>query len=263
MRLRDLEVGFELEFSHDMKEKDILKALELLAPSPNGKRRRDRYFVTYDGSVRCNNSHTSLEIITPVWPFATALKNLQTIFDFMALTGAEVNASCGLHVNMGFIDKMNAKKIDRLKLVLLSNEEKWLKVFGRTSNGYCVPFVKRMKDNYTNYRSWRRYATSTIDDPKTFIITREKASSEKYDAVNRVKLPRKKFVEFRVIGNKNYHFRHDEVVEAIKDFAYAMLDSTTSKRNRTFETALNEASKRMIPPPKVKITAPTILSRAA
>jgi hypothetical protein len=213
-----IEIGFELEFGCDATDSEIRNMLKGIFPETrNAKKRRDRFTVTWDGSVDTNRENSSIEVITPVWTGSNVSKNLKKLFDMMILLNAETNSSTGLHINIGYRDPKKTMLIDESKLILNVDQNKWLKAFKRTRCEYStkvvVPFNSRKDTVATIYNKMK----NKVESP------------DKFDAINLSKLNVKKgkgWIEFRIVGGKDYHKRYTDVRNAMIHF-YEALNSST------------------------------------
>ena len=224
-----IEVGYELEMGVDAPSSTIRGAVNAIFPeivNRNSSKARDKFTVTTDPSVETNRDNSDVEIVTPVWTLKNGLKAIDKLFTLMELMNAQTNASCGLHINLGFSLKSETKKIDEAKLVLLVDEHKWLKAFKRTRNEFVEPMKKglRLKKNDTQNRVFTKLKNKII-------------LKDKYDSINMSKLNIKKgagWIEFRIVGGKNYHKRLREVKTVILHFAESLQASTNTvdKKNK-------------------------------
>ena len=224
-----IEVGYELEMGVDAPSSTIRGAVKAIFPEiadRNSSKARDKFTVTTDYSVETNRNNSNVEIVTPVWNLKNGLKAIDKLFTLMELMNAHTNASCGLHINLGFSRKSETKKIDEAKLVLLVDEHKWMKVFKRTCNEYVEPMKKglRLRKN----------------DSQDRVFTKLKNKIEnkyKYDSINMSKLNIENgtgWIEFRIVGGKNYHKRLREIKTVILHFAESLQASTNTvdKKNK-------------------------------
>ena len=224
-----IEVGYELEMGVDAPSSTIRGAVNAIFPeivNRNSSKARDKFTVTTDPSVETNRDNSDVEIVTPVWTLKNGLKAIDKLFTLMELMNAQTNASCGLHINLGFSLKSETKKIDEAKLVLLVDEQKWLKTFKRTRNEFVEPMKKglRLKKNDTQNRVFTKLKNKII-------------LKDKYDSINMSKLNIKKgagWIEFRIVGGKNYHKRLREVKTVILHCAESLQASTNTvdKKNK-------------------------------
>ena len=224
-----IEVGYELEMGVDAPSSAIRGAVKAIFPEivdRNSSKVRDKFTVTTDYSVETNRDNPNVEIVTPVWNLKNGLKAIDKLFTLMELMNAHTNASCGLHINLGFSRKSETKKIDEAKLVLLVDEHKWLKAFKRTRNEFVDPMKKglRLKKNDSQDRVFTKLKDKIVD-------------KYKYDSINMLRLNIKKgtgWIEFRIVGGKNYHKRLREVKTVILHFAESLQASTNTvdKKNK-------------------------------
>ena len=224
-----IEVGYELEMGVDAPSSTIRGAVKAIFPEigdRNSFKARDKFTVTTDFSVYTNRDNSNVEIVTPVWTLKNGLKAIDKLFTLMELMNAHTNASCGLHINLGFSRKSETKKIDEAKLVLLVDEQKWLKAFKRTHNEYANSMKKglRLKKNDSQDRVFTKLKNKIED-------------KDKFDSINMSRLNIKKgtgWIEFRIVGGKNYHKRLREVKTVILHFAESLQASTNTvdKKNK-------------------------------
>ena len=224
-----IEVGYELEMGVDAPSSTIRGAVKAIFPEigdRNSCKARDKFTVTTDFSVNTNRDNSNVEIVTPVWTLKNGLKAIDKLFTLMELMNAHTNASCGLHINLGFSRKSETKKIDEAKLVLLVDEHKWLKAFKRTRNEFVDPMKKglRLKKNDSQDRVFTKLKNKIED-------------KDKFDSINMSRLNIKKgtgWIEFRIVGGKNYHKRLREVKTVILHFAESLQASTNTvdKKNK-------------------------------
>jgi len=199
-------IGYEVEFCHDLDRKAIIKELKSLFPKEKWCSYKQRYLsrmkedakymftLDYDWSIDVDfdNQHP-YEIITPVWPKTTSVLNLMKILEWIEDSGGTTNKTTSLHVN---IDVPLMNKIDPISLVELVKEYKWLRKFKRINNIFCLPNYKNLPD---------------ID------------LEEKFLAISFRNFP--KYLEFRMIGGKDYHLRNLDIIDAINAFVEAILKS--------------------------------------
>ena len=213
-----IEVGYELEMGVDAPSSAIGGAVKAIFPEivdRNSFKARDKFTITGDPSVDTNRDNSDVEIVTPVWTLKNGLKAIDKLFTLMELMNAQTNASCGLHINLGFSQKSETKKIDEAKLVLLVDEQKWLKAFKRTNNEFVEPMKKglRLRKNDSQDRVFTKLKNKINDKAK-------------YDSINMSKLNIKKgtgWIEFRIVGGKNYHKRRREVKMATVSYTHLTL----------------------------------------
>ena len=101
-----------------------------------------------------------------------------------------------------------------------------MKVFKRTRNECVVPMKKglRLKKNDSQDRVFTKLKNKIVD-------------KDKFDSINMSRLNIKKgtgWIEFRIVGGKNYHKRLREVKTVILHFAESLQASTNTvdKKNK-------------------------------
>lgn len=75
-----------------------------------------------DPSIRARNGRVACEFVSPVYKGAEGLRQLIADVNAIKALGATVNATCGMHVHVGF-DKSNAEAAEKLA-TLVANFEK-------------------------------------------------------------------------------------------------------------------------------------------
>ena len=111
-----IEVGYELEMGVDAPSSTIRGAVKAIFPEigdRNSCKARDKFIVKTDPSVYTNRDNSDVEIVTPVWTLKNGLKAIDKLFTLMELMNAHTNASCGLHINLGFSRKSETKRLMR------------------------------------------------------------------------------------------------------------------------------------------------------
>ena len=126
-----------------------------------------------DGSITANRSgHTGCEIVSPILRGAEGLAQVESVIAVLNEKGHKVNASCGVHVHVGFAGK-SGEELARL-ITLVSFLEKGL---------YAVTGTKsRERSNWClSTKKVSRYSDTEIKNAKQFL--RHK-SNEKYSILN-------------------------------------------------------------------------------
>jgi Putative amidoligase enzyme len=251
--MTDLQIGFELEFCSADNHPVILEQLRALGLNityddrhRNPARVNTNWYLTHDGSVRWQNGDPrgptqGHELISPVFPLEPGLKIIQGLFKWIENNGHWTNSSTGFHVGISFVNKPKNSQINRLKLLALLEEDKYLRKFKRTSNRFCRSHKKNLSKQFADTLAYAyRYAGDKAQTAK--MLTPEYLQgaipTNKYFSVNFGKLTQN-YLEFRIIGGKNYHKRFDDVKEAILHFCECMQKST-SKRLTTAEKEIIE-----------------------
>lgn len=231
MKSSDIEIGYELEFGSNLTTNNLKKGIQTIFKNGDD-RTRGNWRVGTDGSIRTNFSE-EIEIASPVFSLKEGMRNLGIMFEYMSMIDADVNDSCGLHINIGFKDKKFTKTLDPLKVVMLTDEDKWLRSFRRLRNSHCNSVRKTIASLYKN---------GVEPDFDKSLAMFKRSHRTKYDAVNTTKLSYG-YVEFRIMGNKHYHRRFADVADGIAHFTEAMLDTANNRRNDVYETEIDKLAK--------------------
>lgn len=210
---RNLEIGFELEFGHDITKKEVRRIVSEAFPNVEWGKGKHKFQLIDDGSVWTRRKKDS-ELITPAWSAGIAVKNLHKLFGIMKSFNATTDKTTGIHVNIGWKDVDEITRISPLKVLVYSNEEKWLKRFDRESNRWCRAYRYPVAGRASNFVYDHRFiarvenAMNTLNNTKNRFINFDKAIHG--------------YIEFRGIGGVNYHKKYDVVLQAIDEFVYAI-----------------------------------------
>lgn len=168
--------------------------------------------------------YMDIEFQTPKQNEKEAFELLEEILSYLVIMTEEkifiTNQSCGFHINM------SEKNIFQhgFQLQYYSNilhnfdESKILKTFGRENSTYCRNFKKTNRCNTVKSIYNRiKYLDDIQDDVNYY---NRVPSNKKYYSVALRENPRRSNehnhrIEFRGIGNKDYHLRTKDLTEAI------------------------------------------------
>lgn len=208
----------------------IKRAMYDLAQDENGE---SLIQFGVDSSVKnVPPGYTPIEIRTSVARSRVGLKLFEEMLCFLYLASQTgdwlTNETCGLHINIseeGVFDRV--EQVDYYCHVLSHFDElAVLEIFGRIDNRYCHPFFKDLaarsfdetKRLYQNLKRRERAAADRGD-------VKWKVNEGKYLAVSLRDSPvhdgyegdeqTAQRIEFRCIGNTDYHLRFDELNESI------------------------------------------------
>lgn len=223
--MNDVLIGFEFELGCKLNKHSFMNKLkEDLGFKFNPQSNTKLWHITFDTSPRMPEGYYSHELVSPVFPLETGLDVLKKVFTWMKLNGCITNYTTGFHVNLSFKDKELNSKIDPLKLILFLDEEGILRQFQRLRNSFC-----QGHQGVLRYYAYEGVYKSENDLRKGLII-------EKEMFVNLEKFKKKKYLEFRGMGNRNYHKRYDEVVSNILHFVDCMEASIdANKKQKLFD----------------------------
>jgi hypothetical protein len=140
-----IECGFEFEFGHNVSVKTIKEVFKVnyleykikeVYPYSSLKN-RDMFIFKWDETVITNAKH-NLEIATPVFKGQYSIyKNFEHIFNILKILNVITDKCCSIHINIGFSESEEIKKIDLGRLYLYIDERYYLKKFNRMNNDYC------------------------------------------------------------------------------------------------------------------------------
>lgn len=223
--MNDVLIGFEFELGCKLNKHSFMNKLkEDLGFKFNPQSNTKLWHITFDTSLRMPEGYYSHELVSPVFPLETGLDVLKKVFTWMKLNRCITNYTTGFHVNLSFKDKELNSKIDPLKLILFLDEEGILRQFQRLRNSFC-----QGHQGVLRYYAYEGVYKSENDLRKGLII-------EKEMFVNLEKFKKKKYLEFRGMGNRNYHKRYDEVVSNILHFVDCMEASIdANKKQKLFD----------------------------
>lgn len=219
---KDLEIGFELEFGHDITKKAVIAAVSKAFPDVKWGRGKHKFNLVPDGSVWTRRAKDS-ELVTPAWSANEAVRNLYRLFCVLEEIGASTNHTTGIHVNIGWKNPYEIESVSPLKLLVYSNEEKWLKRFDREGNKWCLPYrrplktiAKRIKFN-ENFIDRLEDKMDSMNNTKNRFINFDKVEYG--------------YIEFRGLGGVDYHKKYALICDAIADFVIALNKSTEEDDN--------------------------------
>lgn len=229
-------VGFEFEFGSDKTRFQTYD--DVLALGISGR-------VTDDYSIKLNRTIHDCEIVTDPVSLKESSEVLSKVFRYMDDNNVETNKTTGIHINISCGDRVFMRKIDPETLIAASDDFYIAKQFKRDKNIYCKPwnqivkklnrYVKRYNKTSDSYKKWniRTEFTELVDamffsteeyrDTPYTDLLEEIEFESKYMSVNINNLVDFGYVEYRMIGGRNYHHKIDEIQEAIDHFCLGQL----------------------------------------
>lgn len=213
-----LEIGYEFEFAHDLRKCDIKENIESIlqikckwisrTDRAKSKTSQRKCFTLYhDFTIDVDyGDQNEWELVTPVWDYAEGIEHLIKILAWMEYSGGTTNKSTALHFGLSLKPPYKTQNVDKLQLIKNVDEEKILKKFKRLNNTWCIPHMK-----YLSKRSEKQ-------NPIIHTEQRDRAISFR----------RPHYMEFRMIGNKDYHKRWTDIVKTIEHCGKSMLSSYCS-----------------------------------
>jgi hypothetical protein len=245
--IQDMMVGFEIEFLSFIETKtvknELMKRLadflptpeDMVPTAPTWRFHRDssivldkRNLAEMVANVAHDGEWHGIEISSPALKLTDALESMRIIFDYIDKGNSSrvcfTNSSCGLHINISLPGGENhhvMQNINRLKLLMLLNEDAILKQFKRQNNRYCRsyrseilnPIIRLSRINLNNRIKEAIFRLNEIED--------------KYRTVNFGKLQTiMPYLEFRLMGGQNYHKRFSEVEKNVVIFCKIIEECT-------------------------------------
>lgn len=209
-----LRMGFELEFVSD----HYVDALRC-----NFRRFLPRQFVNGfwevkdDTTILTGSKRFSHEVASPVMGFEKAKNALHLCLLCLQYMEVETNYTCGLHINISTTSYKEMSGICPATLCAMVDEKKWMTIFRRQRNPYCCSQHKYIRNVS------RRLADSPLAVKLDHI--RDMLSEGADNAINIDKLCNNTdnpYVEFRMLGGKDYQFKWKQVTRAIDEFGRAV-----------------------------------------
>ena len=153
------------------------------------------------------------------------------------------NSSCGLHIGMSLPTPEQTLAVDPLDLMMLFDDEKWLKVFDREKSEVAMPHFapclrRHQSTTWGSFKRKRRRLSSVEDFKRLVKIHPQKYSSvnftkvaeyvkhsnswlyEDFEEENGYKL--KPYWEIRIAGGEDYQFHYSNIARMIQEFSQAV-----------------------------------------
>lgn len=225
----DIEEDLETRYDKTWAEvKEIVAQSLLNSPelgiSKFGEPSNGQWKLMDDGSItdKDGNEHPNIigygyELISPPLDASEALESMQKVFDWMSRHKIETNQSTGFHIN---ISMDNLDSLDPVKLILFLGDDYVLNKFDRSTSKYTKSQIQNL--------FWYVKNSNPSKDIKHengiyTIAKRVLLSSEKYRSVNFKKLElQNPYLEFRSVGNEDYHRRSEAILDTIGRFLVAL-----------------------------------------
>lgn len=210
---RNLEIGFELEFGHDITKKEVIRIVSAAFPEHEWGVGKHKFNLVPDGSVNTKRKKDS-ELVTPAWPARKAVANLEKLFRILKSIDATTDKTTGIHINIGWKDSEEITRVSPLKVLVYCNEAKWLNHFDRNASRWCKAYQIPLAN----------HAAGMVYDEQ--FVSRLEKSIGRIDKIGDRFINFDKsdygYIEFRGIGGVNYHKKYRSVVRALNDFVHAI-----------------------------------------
>lgn len=236
----------------------FLKKLKEIYP----EERWDKIFtIEMDGSLDDTDKKIGVEMIMKYDIGSKAIAKLVKVFSVLNNPEFSTTTECGLHVNMSHVDKKKNKKDIVFTVNQCLDKDKILKTFARSNNDYCVSNDKTTVSTYylfdelaEDLKSFMdsevRKMTKTTSDYVSYInlmnfsknlgnaTTLQKFRTIISDSIKDRFLSnweddrpaiapkcvdQKNYLEFRMIGGKDYQKKYPDVENSINEYLKAMI----------------------------------------
>jgi hypothetical protein len=180
------------------------------------KEHPNAWFIEPDGSLDLDDYHERVpaEVITPRWPASVAIENMklfkEKVFDFFDGSTDESDADIGCHTNISFENR----KIDMVKLILLSNTAFWASEFDREQNRYAKNQYEHL---VKKVRGTNGLEDMSLDDFRDLLA--DQISRNKFTDINILK---DEVIEFRFPGNDYFGEHFDLLINNTKWLIFSM-----------------------------------------
>jgi hypothetical protein len=236
MKFADIQIGYEFEFCSQIHQPEMPKKLKDDLNLKFIGRTKSQWRLAWDSSIKSyGDGYSHHELISPPLPYTESMTTLDRIFTWMEKNHCQTNSSTGLHVSINFIDHEKNKKIDPIKLILFIPDGKILLQYKRQRNPWCKSYTEDLKKWAKSFKN--EGVKNWLHALKVF-NRRLRASVDTKNRILSYRSNRKNiYVEFRMIGNKNYHRRGIEIKSTIDELIEYIY---ISANNHLFETEYHQ-----------------------
>lgn len=198
------------------------------------------WYVEPDETLVVPKGDLGVEAVSPVFSFADGLDVLDRFLSWMDDSGFYTNESMGLHANFSVPGR---PPIDFLKIALFTDQDYVAELFKRKGNVHAdtIDIETWMRSRrIRNSELANRYSDAVFDqffaelnsDPVKERVMAELQTlfrmrfSDKYQFFSIEKYNKTGIVEFRIIGNDNYHMKWELIRKKLVLFAWLMAIGT-------------------------------------
>lgn len=211
------------------------------------------------------HGHFGVEIITKPLEEKESIILLKNILIWMQQTSnITTNDTCALHVNISCVDGKINRKLDYFSILYYTPQDEVLKNFNRIGNLYCQStYTRKFPLSVNNrrtvtktFRSWLncikkdsisvttyRFSNFKLDEEKKRARINFPNKKEAYEMIKssflsslgnahkniavaeKISPSKKRYFEFRMIGNTGYEYKTEEVITCIDKFKNALTTS--------------------------------------
>jgi hypothetical protein len=164
---------------------------------------------------------SGIELVSTPAPLPTSLAHMHQLFELMKEKQIATNITTGLHVGVS-VKGMDITKINKLKLLMLLDENFVSDAFDRTFNTYTQSHVELLRKQISqSQRKGHNWTRSRVIQDLTSEIEK-RIDLKKHRTVNFSKL-QEGYLEFRIMGNEDYHKQFDMVQYFVIRYAAVLL----------------------------------------
>ena len=202
---------------------DQLTELGLGAPVEIEAKDYSSWNLTQDLSIAPDPRRPGVgfELVSPPQPVKQALANLKKVFDWMESQGHYTNNSTGFHVGVSFKDGDGIARVDKLKLLLLLGESYVMDLFDRKLNSFTESHLEIIRNAIASAQQLGQNWVKIRQVTPLIKILNAALDEDKYRTVNFSKI-KKGYLEFRIMGNQDYHKRFAQVRDVILRYGFVL-----------------------------------------
>ena len=162
-----------------------------------------------------------VELVSPAFPTPKImLSELASLLEYLISKNIRTARETGFHVTMSYNGP--TQKYNKVKMILLLNDEYWLDKFKRIQNSYTQSQLDNIKIKTDKYKLVKLNADQISEIEK---LLEPAVSTDKYYAIHFKKaknISDNNLVEFRIAGNKDYHTQYEEIKQLVIQYAAVM-----------------------------------------
>lgn len=168
-----------------------------------------------------SSTEIPVELVSPAFPTPKImLSELGSLLEYLISNNIRTARETGFHVTMSYNGP--TQKYNKVKMVLLLNDEYWLDKFKRIQNNYTQSQLNKIKTGTDKYKLSKLNADQISEIEK---LLAPAVSTDKYYAIHfkqAKNISDNNLVEFRIAGNKDYHTQYEEIKQLVIQYAAVM-----------------------------------------
>lgn len=178
--------------------------------------------VETDSSLsNASSKEVPVELVSPAFPTPKImLSELGSLLEYLISNNIRTAKETGFHVTMSYNGP--TQKYNKVKMILLLNDDYWLDKFKRNPNFYTQSQLDRIKTGADKYKLSKLNADQISEIEK---LLAPAVSTDKYYAIHfkqAKNISDNNLVEFRIAGNKDYHTQYEEIKQLVIQYAAVM-----------------------------------------